>query len=69
MLLVGAGGALGEPLVEELAKHLKKFSRVAILTQSEKMSKFEKARDMGFEIVLGSILEAKSYQGLQHLAP
>ena len=63
LLLVGAGGALGVPLVEELTKHLEHFSRVAILTQPEKVSKFEKARSMGFDLVLGSMLEAKSYKG------
>lgn len=64
VLLIGAGGALGGPLVQEFAKHLKSFSKVAILTQKEKMSKFDKARDMDFDIVLGSILEANSYRGL-----
>ena len=63
ILLIGASGALGVPLVNELSHHLSSFSRVAILAQPGQTSKFTHLESLGFEIVSGSILSASSYEG------
>jgi uncharacterized protein YbjT (DUF2867 family) len=60
VLLIGASGALGKPLLDELLRQRPQFKRVAILTTPDRASKFDKS---GVEVVAGSLYEAKSYQG------
>lgn len=64
ILLIGASGAWGVPLVEEFIAQKSSFGRIAILARSsEHASKFDKAKKAGIEVVVGSFLEAKSYEG------
>ena len=60
VLLIGASGALGKPLLEELIRQKMHFERIAILVTPERASKFSNS---GVEVVVGSLYESKSYQG------
>jgi len=63
VLLIGASGTLGVYVVEELLLRKFSFSRIAILSDPAKASKFEDARKNGIEIILGSYLDTNSYKG------
>lgn len=64
VLLVGASGTIGVPLVREFIKHRSKFGRLAVLASDvSKKAKFAEAESNGFEIVVGELLEASSYEG------
>jgi aspartate-semialdehyde dehydrogenase len=64
VLLIGAGGVLGEALLRELIRQKAEFKTVAILaTSPEKAEKFVWVKEKGVEIVEGSFLEARSYEG------
>ena len=64
VLIIGAGGAFGRPLVEEFMKQKAKFSRVGILADPSKVSKFSNAAAQGIDIVPGSFLAPKAYKGM-----
>jgi uncharacterized protein YbjT (DUF2867 family) len=64
VLIIGAGGAFGRPLVEEFIKQKSHFSRVGILADPAKVSKFSDAAAQGIDVVAGSFLDPKSYEGL-----
>ena len=64
VLLVGASGGFGQPLLEEFIRQKASFKRIAILAaDEEKATKFADARKAGIEAVVGSFLEATSYAG------
>lgn len=64
VLLVGASGAWGVPLVEEFIAQNASFGRIAILARSEEhVVQFEDAKKRGIDVVVGSFLDAKSYEG------
>ena len=64
ILLVGAGGAWGTPLLEEFIKQTDSFKRVAILARDENhASKFSHAKEKGIAISFGPLLDARSYRG------
>lgn len=64
VLLIGAGGAWGTPLVEEFIEQSLSFKRIAILARDDKHAqKFSKAKERGIDIVSGSFLDASSYEG------
>jgi uncharacterized protein YbjT (DUF2867 family) len=63
VLLIGASGAFGRPLVEEFISNLSKFSKVGILSDPAKVSRFSDAAARGIEIVPGSFLDPKAYSG------
>ena len=64
VLLIGAGGAWGTPLVEEFIKQKDSFKRVAILARdSAHGEKFNHAKERGIEVVAGGLLDSSSYQG------
>lgn len=61
ILLIGASGALGKPILDVLQDQTAHFARVAILTTHDRASKF---KNVGAEVVVGSLLDAASYKGL-----
>jgi uncharacterized protein YbjT (DUF2867 family) len=63
VLLIGASGAFGRPLVQEFITELSKFDKVGILTDPSKASKFADVASRGIKIVLGSFTDPKSYAG------
>jgi len=64
VLIIGAGGAIGTPLVAEFIKQNSSFSRIAILlSDPSKKSKFGSAETSGIEFVTGSFLDKSSYEG------
>ncbi|KAF3070102.1 hypothetical protein Trihar35433_4056 [Trichoderma harzianum] len=65
VLIIGAGGAFGRPLVEEFIKQKSHFSRVGILADPAKVSKFSDAAAQGIDVVAGSFLDPKSYEGFE----
>ncbi|OCL11537.1 NAD(P)-binding protein [Glonium stellatum] len=68
VLLIGAGGAFGQPLTEEFIRKRSKFDRIAILAATEeKTSKFKYAQEDGVEIVIGSFLDPNVYKGFSHV--
>ncbi|KAJ7817735.1 hypothetical protein B0H14DRAFT_2841512 [Mycena olivaceomarginata] len=64
VLLIGASGALGRPLVEEFQKQRARFNRVAILADPERAHKFSEVQKNGIEVISGSFLDFKVYQGV-----
>ncbi|EHK98750.1 putative Isoflavone reductase like protein IRL [Glarea lozoyensis 74030] len=63
ILLLGASGYLGVPLLAEFLTHRSKFSRLAILTDESRKHKFEDAKAKGVELIIGSYLEPDSFKG------
>jgi uncharacterized protein YbjT (DUF2867 family) len=63
VLLIGASGSFGRPLVEEFLVHLSKFDKVGILADPSKVSKFAGVAAKGIHIVPGSFLDPKAYIG------
>ncbi|KAJ6517979.1 hypothetical protein C8R47DRAFT_960115 [Mycena vitilis] len=63
VLLIGASGSLGAPLVKEFQKQRARFARVAILADPAKAHKFAEVQENGIDLVVGSFLDSKSYQG------
>ncbi|OAP60956.1 hypothetical protein AYL99_05958 [Fonsecaea erecta] len=64
VLVIGASGAFGKPLMDELVRQRHQFKRIAILATPERASKFS---DSGVEVVVGSFYEVKSYRGFTHV--
>ncbi|KAJ7111849.1 hypothetical protein C8R44DRAFT_254102 [Mycena epipterygia] len=63
VLIIGASGALGRPLVEEFQRHKSRFGRIAILSDPAKAHRFTEVQKHGIEVILGSFLDFKCYQG------
>ncbi|KAF8195205.1 hypothetical protein K438DRAFT_1906563 [Mycena galopus ATCC 62051] len=63
VLLIGASGALGRPLVEEFQRQRARFNRVAVLSDPAKVHKFEEVKNNGIEVISGSFLNFECYQG------
>jgi nucleoside-diphosphate-sugar epimerase len=63
VLVIGASGSVGQPLVKEFQHQRSRFRRVAILSELSKAHKFSAAHNNGIELVLGSFLDFKCYQG------
>jgi hypothetical protein len=63
VLLIGASGAFGRPLVEEFIAQLTKFDKVGILADPSKVSKFADVASRGILIVPGSFVDPKAYAG------
>ncbi|KAI9690660.1 MAG: hypothetical protein M1820_009940 [Bogoriella megaspora] len=63
VLLIGASGAFGRPLVEEFIRQLHKFHKVGILADPAKISKFAEVAKRGIQVVPGSFFEPNSYAG------
>ena len=69
ILLVGAGGAWGTPLVEEFINQKASFKKIAILARDDiHAEKFKHAKGRGIDIAIGSFLDSKSYKGKAHLS-
>lgn len=64
VLLIGASGSLGAPLLEELKRQKASFARVAILTAPDRASKFDGA---GVEVITKSSYDSTTYLGLSCL--
>jgi hypothetical protein len=64
VLLIGAGGVLGQPLLQELIRQKDAFKTIGVLaTTSEKVEKFSWVKEKGVKVVEGSFLESKSNEG------
>ncbi|KAF2121038.1 hypothetical protein BDV96DRAFT_641674 [Lophiotrema nucula] len=64
LLLVGATGVLGKPILDELVRQKTSFARIAILTTPERAHKFEHETA---EVVVGSLYDPLSYNGFTHV--
>ncbi|KAJ7023612.1 hypothetical protein C8F04DRAFT_1257903 [Mycena alexandri] len=65
VIVVGASGAVGRPLMEEFLAQKSQFRRIAVLSDPSKVSRFIEVQAKGIEVVEGSFLEAKSYEGFE----
>ncbi|KAJ6560953.1 hypothetical protein B0H10DRAFT_1966757 [Mycena sp. CBHHK59/15] len=63
VLIIGASGSLGRPLVEEFQRQKSRFNRVAILSDPDKAYKFADVNKNEIEVVMGSFLDSNSYKG------
>ncbi|KAJ7656736.1 hypothetical protein DFH06DRAFT_1410090 [Mycena polygramma] len=63
VIVVGASGAVGRPLMEEFLPQKSKFGRVAVLADPAKVSRFAEIQAKGIDVVVGSFLEASCYDG------
>ncbi|KAJ7111846.1 hypothetical protein C8R44DRAFT_632522 [Mycena epipterygia] len=63
VLIIGASGSLGRPLVEEFQRQKSRFGRIAILSDPAKAHRFTEVQKNGIEVILGSFLDFKCYQG------
>jgi len=60
VLLIGASGALGKPILEELLRQKPSFARLGILTAPERSHKFQ---DVDVEVITSSLYEPATYKG------
>jgi Semialdehyde dehydrogenase, NAD binding domain len=64
VLIIGASGAFGQPLLQEFLNQKSSFKSIAILASStQKAAKFSHLEEQGVKIVVGSLLDPKSYIG------
>ncbi|KAJ7331402.1 hypothetical protein DFH08DRAFT_881512 [Mycena albidolilacea] len=63
VIIIGASGTVGRPLVQEFLKNKTRFGRIAVLADPTKVSRFTDVQSQGVEVVVGSFLEANSYKG------
>ncbi|KAJ7888507.1 hypothetical protein B0H13DRAFT_1627071 [Mycena leptocephala] len=63
VVIIGASGTVGRPLVQEFLKNKTGFGRIAVLADPTKVSRFTDVQSQGVEVVVGSFLEANSYKG------
>jgi len=63
VLIIGASGFIGGPVLKELMQQRTSFSRVAILAEASKVHKFSDAQANGAEIVIGSFTDPSSFKG------
>src|ERR1700761_3621210 len=63
VLVIGAGGFMGAPTIEELLSKKEKFERIGILADSSRSHKFESLKSRGVEVIVGSYLDTTKYQG------
>ncbi|KAF8148979.1 hypothetical protein K438DRAFT_2086952 [Mycena galopus ATCC 62051] len=63
VIIIGASGTVGRPLVQEFLKNKTGFGRIAVLADPTKVSRFTDVQSQGVEVVVGSFLEANSYKG------
>jgi uncharacterized protein YbjT (DUF2867 family) len=66
VLIIGASGTVGRPLLQEFLKNKSNFGRIAVLADPTKVSRFTEVQSEGVEVVVGSFLEANSYKGYIH---
>ncbi|KAJ6540872.1 hypothetical protein DFH09DRAFT_929559 [Mycena vulgaris] len=65
VIVIGASGSVGRPLMEEFLAQKAKFGRIAVLSDPAKVARFSEIEKKGIEVVAGSFLEAKSYEGFE----
>jgi uncharacterized protein YbjT (DUF2867 family) len=63
ILLIGAGGYLGNPVTQEILANRSRFDRIAILTEESKKTKFAGHEKKGFQLVLGAFDSPGSFKG------
>ncbi|KAJ7760247.1 hypothetical protein DFH07DRAFT_884056, partial [Mycena maculata] len=63
VIIIGASGTVGRPLVQEFLKNKIAFGRIAVLADPTKVSRFTDVQSQGVEVVVSSFLEANSYKG------
>ncbi|KAJ7023155.1 hypothetical protein C8F04DRAFT_1135179 [Mycena alexandri] len=63
VLIIGASGAVGRPLVHEFLKQKSQFQRIAVSADPAKVSRFADAQKKGVEVVVGPFLDVSSYKG------
>ena len=64
VLIIGASGVVGRPLVQEFFHNKSKFERIAVLADPAKVSRFANVQAQGVDLVVGSFLDANSYKGI-----
>lgn len=68
VLIIGASGAFGQPLLSEFISQKSSFKTIAVLASNpQKASKFAHLEKQGVKIVIGSLLDPKSYTGFTHV--
>lgn len=68
ILLFGAGGTFGNPLLLELIGQKSSFAKIGILASSPSRAEaFTWAQESGVKIITGSYLDARSYEGFTHV--
>lgn len=64
VLIVGAGGAFGQPLLEEFIRQRSSFNTIAVLASNKQKRKdFAGLETQGIKIISGSFLDSNSYIG------
>ncbi|KAJ7701162.1 hypothetical protein B0H17DRAFT_1046114 [Mycena rosella] len=62
VLIIGASGTVGRPLVQEFLRNKTSFGRIAVLADPTKVSRFAHVQSQGVEVVVGSFLNPNSYK-------
>ena len=64
VLIIGAGGTFGKPLVEEFIRQKAAIKGIRILASSaERAEAFTWAREQGVKVLVGSFLDPNSFAG------
>lgn len=66
VLVVGASGAFGQPLVEEFLRQKSKFNKIGVLARPGTEHKYPDAQAKGLTVIVGSMLDVNSYKGAHH---
>src|SRR5258708_6076682 len=64
VLIIGASGYIGVPLVVEFLRQKASFARIAILTEVSKKEKFANVQEQGLELIFGSFTTPSSFKGM-----
>jgi uncharacterized protein YbjT (DUF2867 family) len=69
VLIIGASGAFGQPLLQEFIRQKSSFKSIAVLaSNSDKAASYTWATEKGIKIVVGSFLDSSSYTGNPYTA-
>ena len=70
VLIIGASGAFGQPLLQEFIRQKSSFKTIAVLAATpQKAENYAWASEKGVKVVTGSFLDPKSYEGVRSAAP
>jgi len=62
--MIGAGGALGQPLLQEFIRRKSDFKSIAVLAATPQRAKdFASLENQGVKIIVGSYLVPESFTG------
>ncbi|KAL6699496.1 hypothetical protein J3F84DRAFT_404545 [Trichoderma pleuroticola] len=63
VIIIGASGNVGRPLLEEFLSKADQFSKIGVLSSPSSAHKFENEKARGIDVVVGSFADPACYRG------